>query len=57
MHAEDRDLAYLHVLVYQAHADIRRVESVTPALIVGAVVGCLPVILLLVALPWPLRWG
>jgi len=49
MRAEDRDLAYLSAMVDQAHADVRRVEIVTAALLVGMIVGCLPVILLLVA--------
>jgi hypothetical protein len=49
MRPEDLDVAHLRAMVEQAHADVRRVESVTPALTVGAVVGCLPLLLVLIA--------
>lgn len=44
------DTAELRLMVDQAHADVRRTESVGPALALGALLACLPLLLVLVGL-------
>ncbi len=44
------DSEELRLLVDQAHADVRRTESVGPALALGTLLACLPLLLVLVGL-------
>lgn len=44
------DTDELRLLVDQAHADVRRTESVGPALALGVLLACLPLLLVLVGL-------
>lgn len=44
------DTDELRLLIDQAHADVRRTESVGPALALGALLACLPLLLVLVGL-------
>ena len=44
------DTDELRLLVDGAHADVRRTEGVGPALVLGALLACLPLLLVLVGL-------
>jgi hypothetical protein len=56
MREEDPAIAHLRAMVDQAHSDVRRAESTGPAMLLGAVLACLPLALVLAVFVGGLLW-